>query len=53
VTGSGNAVGSVTAELARHQIVARDLRIEQAGLDEAFVALTGRSLEAENQGVAA
>jgi ABC-2 type transport system ATP-binding protein len=53
VTGTGNVVGAVTAALARHQIVATDLRIEQAGLDEAFVALTGRSIESESQGAAA
>ena len=28
--------------LARHQIVANDLRIEQANLDDAYLALTGR-----------
>ena len=42
VAGSGNLVLAVTAVLARNQIVAHDLRIEQAGLDDAFVALTGR-----------
>jgi ABC-2 type transport system ATP-binding protein len=31
--------------LARHRIVAADLRVEQASLDDAFVALTGRKLE--------
>ena len=35
---------AVTAVLARNQIVANELRIEQAGLDDAFVALTGRKL---------
>jgi ABC-2 type transport system ATP-binding protein len=44
VAGTGNLVQSVMAALARHQIVANDLRIEQAGLDDAFVALTGRKL---------
>jgi ABC-2 type transport system ATP-binding protein len=53
VTGTGNVVGAVTGVLARHQIGALDLRIEQAGLDEAFVALTGRNIESESQGVAA
>ena len=33
----------MTSVLARHEIVAIDLRIEQASLDDAFVALTGRS----------
>ena len=42
VTGTGNLLAAVTAVLARHQIVAADLRVEQASLDDAFVALTGR-----------
>jgi ABC-2 type transport system ATP-binding protein len=42
VTGTGNVVHAVTSLLARNQIVAADLRIEQASLDDAFVALTGR-----------
>ena len=40
VTGKGDALQTVTAVLARHQIVAEDLRIEQASLDDAYVALT-------------
>ena len=32
----------MTAVLARHEIIANDLRIEQANLDEAYLALTGR-----------
>ncbi len=44
VAGTGNLVLAVTAVLARNQIVANELRIEQAGLDDAFVALTGRKL---------
>ena len=32
----------MTSVLARHQIVANDLRIEQANLDDAYLALTGR-----------
>jgi ABC-2 type transport system ATP-binding protein len=44
VSGSGNLVLAVTAVLARNQIVANELRIEQADLDDAFVALTGRKL---------
>jgi ABC-2 type transport system ATP-binding protein len=42
VTGTGNLLHAVTSVLARHQIVAADLRVEQANLDDAFVALTGR-----------
>jgi ABC-2 type transport system ATP-binding protein len=53
VAGIGNLLGAVTGVLARHQIVALDLRLEQAGLDEAFVALTGRSLDADSTGAAA
>ncbi len=44
VAGTGNLVLAVTAVLARNQIVANELRIEQAGLEDAFVALTGRRL---------
>ncbi len=44
VAGTGNLVSAVTAVLARNQIVANELRIEQVGLDDAFVALTGRKL---------
>ena len=44
VTGAGNLLHAVTAHLARNQIVAHDLRVEQASLDDAFVTLTGRRL---------
>ncbi len=44
VTGTGNLIHAVTSVLARHQIVANDLRVEQANLDDAFIALTGRRL---------
>lgn len=44
VTGTGNLLHAVTSVLARNQIVAADLRIEQAGLDDAFIRLTGRAL---------
>jgi ABC-2 type transport system ATP-binding protein len=42
VTGSDNALNAVTSVLARHQIVAHQLRVDQASLEDAFVALTGR-----------
>jgi ABC-2 type transport system ATP-binding protein len=45
VTGTGNLVLAVISVLARHQIVALELRVEQASLDDAFVALTGRRLD--------
>ena len=42
VTGTGNLLQAVTSVLARHQIVANDLRIDQANLDDAYLALTSR-----------
>ncbi|GAA1280827.1 ABC transporter ATP-binding protein [Pseudonocardia aurantiaca] len=45
VTGSGELLHVVTTELARHQVVAIDLRLDQATLDDAFVALTGHAAE--------
>jgi ABC-2 type transport system ATP-binding protein len=48
VVGTGNLLHAVTSVLATHQIIANDLRIEQASLDDAFVRLTGRDLEEEH-----
>jgi len=45
VIGDGNVVHAVTALLAANQIIAAELRVEQASLDDAFVKLTGRPLE--------
>ncbi|MEC3974143.1 ABC transporter ATP-binding protein [Amycolatopsis sp. H20-H5] len=45
VTGGGNVVAAVTSLLARNHVIAGELRVEQANLDDAFVALTGRKLE--------
>ncbi len=42
VTSGDDALNEVTSALAGHQIVARQLRAEQANLEDAFVALTGR-----------
>ena len=42
VTGNSNALNAVTGALARHQIVAHQLRVEQASLENAILALTGR-----------
>ncbi|PRY40345.1 ABC transporter ATP-binding protein [Umezawaea tangerina] len=44
VTGTGNLLHAVTSLLARNQVVAAELRIEQTSLDDAFVELTGRKL---------
>ncbi|RAO61965.1 ABC transporter ATP-binding protein [Micromonospora saelicesensis] len=41
VTGTGELLHAVTSVLARHRIVAADLRLEQSTLDDAFVELTG------------
>jgi ABC-2 type transport system ATP-binding protein len=46
VTGTGNLLHAVTSVLARHQVVAAELRIEQASLDDAYVALTGHATAA-------
>jgi ABC-2 type transport system ATP-binding protein len=51
VTGIGEVVHAVTSVLARHGIVAGQLRVEQANLEDAFVALTGHQPRAgQNQG---
>jgi ABC-2 type transport system ATP-binding protein len=51
VTGTGEVVNAVTSVLARHGIVAGQLRVEQANLEDAFVALTGHEpLAGPNQG---
>ncbi|MGH3878585.1 MAG: ABC transporter ATP-binding protein [Actinophytocola sp.] len=45
VTGTGNLLHAVTSVLARNQVVAAELRMEQSTLDDAFVALTGRKID--------
>jgi ABC-2 type transport system ATP-binding protein len=40
VSGTGNLLQAVSVELSRHDINALDLRVEQASLEDAFVALT-------------
>lgn len=45
VSGTGNLLHAVTSVLARNQIVAEELRVDQATLDDAFVNLTGNRLE--------
>jgi ABC-2 type transport system ATP-binding protein len=41
VTGTGNALNAVVSVLARNHVIAEHLRLEQASLEDAFVALTG------------
>ncbi|WP_432744606.1 ABC transporter ATP-binding protein [Streptomyces sp. JH002] len=43
VTGKGQLLSSVAGALARAQVVAEDLRVDQRSLDDAFVAFTGRA----------
>ena len=45
VTGTGNLIHAVTSVLAQHQIVANDLRVEQANLDDAYLALTAGTVK--------
>ncbi|HEX5117874.1 MAG TPA: ABC transporter ATP-binding protein [Pseudonocardiaceae bacterium] len=40
VTGNTNALNAVTSMLARNQVVAQHLRVEQASLEDAYLALT-------------
>ncbi|WP_440072028.1 ABC transporter ATP-binding protein [Streptosporangium sp. OZ121] len=46
VKGNSDALNAVTAVLARNQIVAERLRVEQASLEDAFVKLTGKRPDA-------
>lgn len=43
VTGTGDVLTAVTSALARAGIMAEHLRVEQASLEDAFVALTSRA----------
>jgi ABC-2 type transport system ATP-binding protein len=47
VTGRGDFAGAVTSALARDQVPVAELRIEQHTLDDAFVALTGRTFDTQ------
>ncbi|MGB8360318.1 MAG: ABC transporter ATP-binding protein, partial [Acidimicrobiia bacterium] len=41
VSGTGDVIYSVVLALAQAEVVAHDLRIEQAGLEDAYLTLTG------------
>jgi ABC-2 type transport system ATP-binding protein len=43
VTGRGDVLGAVISQLARRGIIARQLRVEQTSLEDAFVALTAHN----------
>jgi ABC-2 type transport system ATP-binding protein len=47
VTGNDDALNAVTSVLARNQIVAHQLRVDQASLEDAFLALTGKHSDSE------
>jgi ABC-2 type transport system ATP-binding protein len=49
VTGNSNALSAVMSVLARNQIVAEQLRVDQSSLEDAFLALTRRE-ERREQG---
>jgi ABC-2 type transport system ATP-binding protein len=46
VTGTANALNTVVSVLARNHVIAEHLRVEQASLEDAFVALTGKPRDA-------
>jgi ABC-2 type transport system ATP-binding protein len=48
VTGNSNSLAAVTSTLARLEIAPRQLRVEQANLEDAFLALVGRHNESQN-----
>jgi ABC-2 type transport system ATP-binding protein len=50
VTGNNNALNAVTSLLARRGIIARQLRVEQASLEDAFLALIGRHSASDETG---
>lgn len=45
VSGTGQLLGSVAGALARAEVVAEELRLDQRSLDDAFLAFTGRTPE--------
>ncbi|WP_114558166.1 ABC transporter ATP-binding protein [Desertihabitans aurantiacus] len=46
VTGTGELLSSVAGALARAEVVAEDLRVDQRNLDDAFMTFTGRAPQA-------
>ncbi len=49
VNGTGDLLGTVVTALAREQIIAQHLRVEQASLEDAFVALTSHQAEPDQR----
>ena len=52
VAGTGDVLSAVMSVLARHDIVARQLRVEQANLEDAFLELIGRRPGGSGEGTA-
>jgi ABC-2 type transport system ATP-binding protein len=50
VTGNSDAPYTVISTLARNQIVARQLRVDQGNLEDAFLELTGRQGDDQDKG---
>ena len=46
VSGTGALLANVATELAQHNIAPTDLRVEQANLEDVFLALTGKNIRA-------
>ena len=44
VSGNGPLLANVAAALAQHNIAPADLRVQQANLEDVFLALTGRTI---------
>ncbi|HLF43725.1 MAG TPA: ABC transporter ATP-binding protein [Acidimicrobiia bacterium] len=51
VRGVGNVLHAVTSAFVQSQVIPQELRVEQATLDDAFLALTGRSLQPDTEEV--
>ncbi|MEU6642342.1 ABC transporter ATP-binding protein [Saccharomonospora sp. NPDC046836] len=47
VTGTGNLLHAVSSELVRQRVTTTEIQFEQATLDDAFLAITGRAMEGD------
>jgi ABC-2 type transport system ATP-binding protein len=48
VTGKGNVLQGVVSFLTDSQVIAEQLHVDRVTLDDAFLALTGRSIDLES-----
>jgi ABC-2 type transport system ATP-binding protein len=44
ISGNGPLLANVAAALAQHNIAPADLRVQQANLEDVFLAMTGRTI---------